>query len=470
MKQVAPKKFVERSHLFNTFFFSKLRSVWEEGHDDSDYYGKVKKWVQKIDIFNKDFLIVPVNERSHWYLIIMCFPGRVKSKVKKEEPGLLDSIISAMGGPSGALSSPDMKNTPRILILDSLNINRTDPKKEGYAKKSKITKKLRVVLQELWKERNPGIPKTFDHNDMPDLQLCPPKQPNSYDCGLYLLKYVETFTKESDFILDRRANEKNVSHWFDKKLIKRMRKELKDLILELARQIKSGEFDLNHIIVVTDDTKAEDSTADNSDASISDDDVVEGGSVQNACEILELSHVNSTKVSKNVVQEVVESIVDEIDGQSPTNYYRSTIVLNDSPKKTEESEAIIPDEQEKFNSIDENSLMSEDDDDLFSENPIPSRETEVEDTVSIGTGKNKNGSMTSEDKKIKKLQEKYQQEDLINGDSSIIIPIDVESREPSPKRSCPSNTSQGDSEDEITILVREGNQASPPKKFMKTKK
>lgn len=28
-----------------------------------------------MDIFEKDFLIIPINERAHWFLAIVCFAG-----------------------------------------------------------------------------------------------------------------------------------------------------------------------------------------------------------------------------------------------------------------------------------------------------------------------------------------------------------------------------------------------------------
>jgi sentrin-specific protease 7 len=37
----------------------------------------VKKWTKNVDIFNKDFLLVPVNYKLHWSLGIVCFPGAV---------------------------------------------------------------------------------------------------------------------------------------------------------------------------------------------------------------------------------------------------------------------------------------------------------------------------------------------------------------------------------------------------------
>lgn len=36
---------------------------------------RVKTWTKGINIFEKDFIIVPINENEHWFLAIICFPG-----------------------------------------------------------------------------------------------------------------------------------------------------------------------------------------------------------------------------------------------------------------------------------------------------------------------------------------------------------------------------------------------------------
>ena len=38
-------------------------------------HSRIKSWTKKVDIFEKDFLIFPINEHSHWFLAIVCFPG-----------------------------------------------------------------------------------------------------------------------------------------------------------------------------------------------------------------------------------------------------------------------------------------------------------------------------------------------------------------------------------------------------------
>ena len=43
---------------------------------DDKRYERVKRWTKKINIFEKDFIVVPINEHSHWFVAVICFPGR----------------------------------------------------------------------------------------------------------------------------------------------------------------------------------------------------------------------------------------------------------------------------------------------------------------------------------------------------------------------------------------------------------
>lgn len=51
-------------HAMNTFFYKKLK--------DSNYLS-VQKWTRKVDIFSKDFLIIPIHSPSHWGLCVINF-------------------------------------------------------------------------------------------------------------------------------------------------------------------------------------------------------------------------------------------------------------------------------------------------------------------------------------------------------------------------------------------------------------
>eukprot|EP00043_Microstomoeca_roanoka_P012997 m.126838 g.126838 ORF g.126838 m.126838 type:complete len:109 (-) comp15644_c1_seq3:66-392(-) len=34
----------------------------------------VRRWTKKVNLLQKDFLVVPINEDCHWYVAIICFP------------------------------------------------------------------------------------------------------------------------------------------------------------------------------------------------------------------------------------------------------------------------------------------------------------------------------------------------------------------------------------------------------------
>ncbi|KAI0269877.1 hypothetical protein BC834DRAFT_575094 [Gloeopeniophorella convolvens] len=54
-------------HVFSSFFYKKL-STKNQGYDS------VRKWTSKFDLFQKKYVIVPINENLHWYLAIIYLP------------------------------------------------------------------------------------------------------------------------------------------------------------------------------------------------------------------------------------------------------------------------------------------------------------------------------------------------------------------------------------------------------------
>uniref|UniRef100_A0A8C8VGE5 Ubiquitin-like protease family profile domain-containing protein n=1 Tax=Pelusios castaneus TaxID=367368 RepID=A0A8C8VGE5_9SAUR len=50
----------EKLHIFNSFFFDKLRTKGYEG---------VKRWTKNVDIFNKELLLIPIHLEVHWSLV-----------------------------------------------------------------------------------------------------------------------------------------------------------------------------------------------------------------------------------------------------------------------------------------------------------------------------------------------------------------------------------------------------------------
>ena len=60
----------KRVYWFNTFFFASLtQTARGKGRIN---YDAVKKWTRNVDIFNFDYVVVPINESAHWYIAIIC--------------------------------------------------------------------------------------------------------------------------------------------------------------------------------------------------------------------------------------------------------------------------------------------------------------------------------------------------------------------------------------------------------------
>ncbi|KAM3318018.1 hypothetical protein ACQJBY_035640 [Aegilops geniculata] len=154
-------------HFFNSFFFRKLADLDKDqgrAPEGRSAFLRVRKWTRKINIFAKDFLFIPVNFSLHWSLIVICYPGEVETSEDGE--------------------AKKHGKVPCILHMDSLKGNH-----------SGLKDIIQSYLWEEWRERHPesalDISDKFLNLRFVSLEL--PQQDNSFDCGLFLLHYVERF-------------------------------------------------------------------------------------------------------------------------------------------------------------------------------------------------------------------------------------------------------------------------------------
>ncbi|KAJ6860177.1 ubiquitin-like-specific protease 2B isoform X2 [Populus alba x Populus x berolinensis] len=161
----------QRFHFFNSFFFRKLADL-DKGPSNACEgriaFQRVRKWTRKLNIFEKDYIFIPVNYSLHWSLIVICHPGEVVHS-REDESG-------------------NSRKVPCILHMDSIR---------GSHKGLKNL--IQSYLYEEWRERhNETVDDTlskFLHLRFVALEL--PQQENLYDCGLFLLHYVELFLEEA---------------------------------------------------------------------------------------------------------------------------------------------------------------------------------------------------------------------------------------------------------------------------------
>jgi sentrin-specific protease 7 len=123
----------KRIYFHNSFFYSKLKPT---AGRHANYDG-VKTWTAKVDIFSYDYIVVPVNEHFHWWVAIICNPGKLDSAVAQkaaDSPGPGDDIeeVLAMSssGNAGAHSSP--QDDRDVVLQDRRDVTVSDDKDGGY--------------------------------------------------------------------------------------------------------------------------------------------------------------------------------------------------------------------------------------------------------------------------------------------------------------------------------------------------
>ncbi|NXO81079.1 SENP6 protease, partial [Sitta europaea] len=133
------KEDADRIHVFSSFFYKRLNQRERRNiHETSNLsiqqkrHGRVKTWTRHVDIFEKDFIFVPLNEAAHWFLAVICFPGLEKPKY---EPNPHYHENAAM--PLKSSSSDGESSTPSPLPneLDAQNSPSKSTAKKTFTKK-----------------------------------------------------------------------------------------------------------------------------------------------------------------------------------------------------------------------------------------------------------------------------------------------------------------------------------------------
>jgi Ulp1 family protease len=116
----------------------------------------VDRW-NRVNIFLYDFVIAPICESEHWYVVILCYIGSF-------------------------LQTGDSRG-PRLMVLDSLY--RRHCASEGKLKDFIAHEAIRLGTR-IDKEKIKVTPSVH-------LRQTIPRQQNSFDCGLFMLIYCERF-------------------------------------------------------------------------------------------------------------------------------------------------------------------------------------------------------------------------------------------------------------------------------------
>lgn len=174
---------------------------------DDPYHITGKKWTKDVDIFSKDFLLIPLVKDSHWFLIIICYIGNIIS----EESDTVHSYEKR-------------RKKPTIIFMDSLT---------NCFSRDDICDNIFTYLTMELKEKR-GLEIQSDKFKFNVISPKVPQQNNYYDCGLFVLEYIERFMKSPEEIYNKIVeNSLALEKWFNLKTLQSKRATIQQTIFNL---------------------------------------------------------------------------------------------------------------------------------------------------------------------------------------------------------------------------------------------
>ncbi|KAM0846460.1 hypothetical protein ACQ4PT_055657 [Festuca glaucescens] len=197
----------DKFYMFNTYFYSKL----QEALLDKDKFLKLRRWWKGVNIFQRGYIILPIHGMSHWSLIIVCMPAK------------------------------ESNSGPIILHLDSL----------GMHPSAQIFDTVGKYLEEEWRHlrENPHSDILISETIWQDLPsniqkeiVEVPGQNNAYDCGVFMLYYIQQFIKQAPERFTRDSLDMFSRRWFRSEVASGLRNGIRELLLELFENARGDDI------------------------------------------------------------------------------------------------------------------------------------------------------------------------------------------------------------------------------------
>ena len=273
----------KRCHFFNSYFYEKLRQNSKDKRNIN--YEGVKKWTEKIGLFNRDFIVVPVNESLHWYVAIICnlswfklsdaekhaLDARDMVDESQEDPPTEATEDTAMEDENNTqksmqeLSIEDRELRGDILVSDvvpaSSGSAKGSAKKKGRKRKSDTVLRtyslnrpaiitldslgtprygtVKALKQYIVQEGGQRLGLEIPEGDIQGLTAKKiPMQDNSSDCGLFVCAYLEKFAMNPENF--KRKELGRIPQAWPNLHSHDLRGRMRDLILRLHEEQESG--------------------------------------------------------------------------------------------------------------------------------------------------------------------------------------------------------------------------------------
>nr|CUU97455.1 hypothetical transcript [Hymenolepis microstoma] len=260
------------THLFNSFFYSKLCAAHPETNSNDEErdvvmarHKAVATWTRRSDIFTKDYIIIPINENLHWFLGLVCYPwmvgmvsyNKLYSEYNYDQCQLVPDFADTTFDPNvGDIGNEEIRVLPTDAQAEAFN--RWRRRRLAWLRKRGINAmpcillfdslasqhrvgnlhKIRSYLQAEWdvrrSERDGEM--VFNKDTIRGFSPRVPGQGNLVDCGIFLLHYVEMFFKRPVKSYTREYFQNEMSRWFESDMLGKKRSVINKLIDQLSRR------------------------------------------------------------------------------------------------------------------------------------------------------------------------------------------------------------------------------------------
>nr|CAB3474190.1 unnamed protein product [Digitaria exilis] len=242
-------------YMFNTYFYSKLENALSTLGNRDSQFSKLRRWCRNVDIFTKSYLILPINEtsipvyhdiiyngycivimiiRMHWSLIIVCMP------TKGADSGPMMLHLDSLG----LHNSQNIFDIVARYLFMSFNIITAILEKNGgiygrillmifhfqgrYGSVFREILKGKRLRQEAW---NSSYSSFFNV----------PRQQNEYDCGIFMLYYIDKFIQQAPERLTKESLGMFGRKWFNHEEASQLREGIRTRLFDLFQSAKEDD-------------------------------------------------------------------------------------------------------------------------------------------------------------------------------------------------------------------------------------
>ncbi|XP_037413935.1 ubiquitin-like-specific protease 1D [Triticum dicoccoides] len=200
-------------YIFNTYFYSKLEEALSRTGECGSQFSKLRRWWRSVDIFKIPYLLLPIHGQVHWSLVIIFMPAK------------------------------EIESGPRVFHLDSLGLHSSD----------KVFGVIESYLIKEWchlqKDSSYDIPFSgtiWRHlsRNIHKEKIEVPQQQNDFDCGVFMLYYIDKFIQEAPDDLTGVRPCKFGRKWFSPVQASGLRKRIRDLLLDIFQNAPPSDRNL----------------------------------------------------------------------------------------------------------------------------------------------------------------------------------------------------------------------------------